>query len=134
MPALTFIKILFPRVYSFRKMAMKWCDLTWPGKSPKSNLHHLRKISAGFKMTVLTPKSGIAQLKNSKHHLLKITRLKYTVILSKSWKDLELVFSRQKRVKNKLEMFVIRCTNIWTNFYGDAKDFEVCGFIKTKKI
>ena len=49
-------------------------------------------------------------------HLLKITRLQYTVILSKSWKGLELVSSRRNRVKDKLKMFVIRCINIWTNF------------------
>ena len=53
------VKILSPRVYPFSKMAVKWRGLTWPGKSPKFNLHHLRKISAGFKMAVLTPKLGI---------------------------------------------------------------------------
>ena len=33
--------------------------LTWPRKSPKFNLHHLRKISTGLKMAVLTQKLGI---------------------------------------------------------------------------
>ena len=40
-------------------MAVKWRDLTWCRKSPKFNLHHLRKISVVFKMPVLTPKSSI---------------------------------------------------------------------------
>ena len=40
-------------------MALKWRDLTRPCKIPNFNLHHLRKISARFKMAVLTPKSGI---------------------------------------------------------------------------
>ena len=40
-------------------MTMKWRDLTWPRKSPKFNLHHLRNIYTGFKIAVLTPKSGI---------------------------------------------------------------------------
>ena len=31
-----------------------------PRESPKFNSHHLQKISTGFKMAVLTPKSGIA--------------------------------------------------------------------------
>ena len=38
---------------------MKWYDLTWPCKSPEFNLHHLQKISTGFKMVILTPNSGI---------------------------------------------------------------------------
>ena len=53
------VKILSPRVYSFTKMAVKWRDLTWSRRSPNFNLHHLRKIYTGFKMAVLTPKSGI---------------------------------------------------------------------------
>ena len=56
----------------------------------------------------------MTQSKKCKH--LKITRLQYAVILSKSWKGLELVSSRRNRVKDKLKMFVIRCINIWTNF------------------
>ena len=40
-------------------MAVKWSDLTWLRKSSKFNLHHLRKISTGLKMAVLTPKPGI---------------------------------------------------------------------------
>ena len=40
-------------------MAMKCRDLTRPRKSPKFNLHHLRKISTGFKMAVLNTKSGM---------------------------------------------------------------------------
>ena len=53
------VKILSPRVYPLSKMVVRWRDLTWPRQSPKFNLHHLRKISTGFKMAVLTPKSGI---------------------------------------------------------------------------
>ena len=48
-----------PCTYHFSKIAVKWRDLTWLRKSPKF-LHHLQKISMGFKMAVLTPKSGIA--------------------------------------------------------------------------
>ena len=41
-------------------MEVKWSDLTWPCKSSKFSLHHLRKISSGHAITaVLTPKSGI---------------------------------------------------------------------------
>ena len=40
----------------------KWHDLTWPRKGPKFNLHHLREISAVFKMAVLTPKSGMINM------------------------------------------------------------------------
>ena len=39
--------------------SVKWCDLTWPCTSPRFNLHHLQKISTGYKMAVLTPKSDI---------------------------------------------------------------------------
>ena len=49
------IKILSPRVYPFSKMTVKWQFC----KSPKFNLHHLRKISTEFKMAVLTLKSSI---------------------------------------------------------------------------
>ena len=45
--------------YPFSKIAVICRDLTWPRKSPKLNLHHLRNISTGFKMAVLTTKSGI---------------------------------------------------------------------------
>ena len=45
--------------YPFSKIAVKWRDLTWRPESPKFNLHHLQKISTGFKMAVLTSKSGI---------------------------------------------------------------------------
>ena len=52
-----------PCPYPFSKIAVIWCDLTWPHKSPKFNLHHLRDISTGFKMVVLTTqKSGIPAL------------------------------------------------------------------------
>ena len=53
------VKVLSPQVYPFSKMVVKWRDLTWPRKSPKFNLHHLRKISTEFKMAMLTSKSGI---------------------------------------------------------------------------
>ena len=36
----------------------KWCDLTWPRKAPKFNLHLLWEISMVFKVEMLTPKSG----------------------------------------------------------------------------
>lgn len=52
-------KKLSLRVYPFGKMAVKWCDLISFCQTPKFNLHHLRKISAGLKMGLLTPKSGI---------------------------------------------------------------------------
>ena len=42
-------------------MTVKWHDMTWPGKRPKFNLPHLRPISTGVKMAVLTPKSGITR-------------------------------------------------------------------------
>ena len=45
--------------YPFSKIAVKWRDLTWRPGSPKFSLHHLQKISTGFKMAVLTAKSGI---------------------------------------------------------------------------
>ena len=41
-------------------MAVKWSDLTWPRKSSKFNLHHLRKISKGCKMVLLTSKEGVS--------------------------------------------------------------------------
>ena len=51
-----------PCPYPFSKIAVIWCDLTWPCKSPKFNLHHLQNIYAGFKITRLTLKSGITYL------------------------------------------------------------------------
>ena len=36
--------------------------LTWSRLGLKLNLHHLRKKSTGFKMVVLTPKSGIDKI------------------------------------------------------------------------
>ena len=57
------VKILSPSVNAFSKMAVKWRDLTWPRKSPEFNLHQLVKISTGFKMAALTPKSGIVNIK-----------------------------------------------------------------------
>ena len=45
--------------YSFSQIAVILRDLAWPHKSQKFNLHHLLNIFTGFKMTVLTPKSGI---------------------------------------------------------------------------
>ena len=51
-------------------------------------------------------------IKNSKHHLLKINKSYYNATLSKSWKGLKLVSSLQNSAKNKLKMFVIRCTQI----------------------
>ena len=43
-------------------MAVKWRDLTWSRKSPKFDMHLLRTTSTGFKMAVLTAKSGIVYL------------------------------------------------------------------------
>ena len=50
-----------PCAYPFSKTAVIWRDLTWPHKNPKFNLHHLRNISTGFEMAVLTSKSGICK-------------------------------------------------------------------------
>ena len=55
-------------------------------------------------------------IKNSKQGRLKICRWHYTTILSKSKKGLELVSSLHNRGKNKLEIIVISCCNIWPNF------------------
>ena len=41
-------------------LSEKWHDLTWFRIDPKFNLYHLQEISAGFKMAVLTLKSGIS--------------------------------------------------------------------------
>ena len=49
-----------PCAYPFSIIAVMWRDLTWPRKSPKFHLHHLRNISTQFKMAMLTPKSGIS--------------------------------------------------------------------------
>ena len=43
-------------VYPFRKIAVL------PRNSQKFNLYHLRNISPGFKMAVLTPKLGIKEI------------------------------------------------------------------------
>ena len=48
-------------VYPFSNMTVKWRDLTWLCKNPKFNLYQLRKISAVFKIAVLTLKSGITK-------------------------------------------------------------------------
>ena len=48
----------------FSKIGVILRDLTLPRKSSKFNLHHLRNISTGFKMVVLTPKSGIMKFYN----------------------------------------------------------------------
>ena len=53
------VNVLSPRVCPFSKMAVKWSDLKCPSRSPKFNFHHLRKVSAGFKMVVSTLKSGV---------------------------------------------------------------------------
>ena len=50
---------------SFQSNGSEIHDLTWPRKSPKFNLHHLRKISTRFKVTVLTSKSDIVQSRPS---------------------------------------------------------------------
>ena len=47
--------MLPPHVYPFRKQQ----DVTCPRIGPKFNLHHLQEISAGFKMVMLIPESGI---------------------------------------------------------------------------
>ena len=46
--------MLHAPVYSER-----WRDLTWSRIGLKLNLHYMRKTSTGFKMAVLTPKSGV---------------------------------------------------------------------------
>ena len=40
----------------------KWRGLTWSRIGLKLNLQHLWKTSTGFKMAVLTPKSGINKI------------------------------------------------------------------------
>ena len=47
---------------------MAWFNID--SQSPKFNLHHLRKISTGFKMAMLTPKSSINWLKKWKFRSL----------------------------------------------------------------
>ena len=47
----------------------KWHDLTWPRIGPNFNLHHLWEISMVFKMTMLTPKSGIQQINIKYFHV-----------------------------------------------------------------
>ena len=69
------ISKLSPRFYPFSKMTVKWSDLKWPSRSLKFNFHHLRKISAGFKMAVLTLKLGICWyyiMLICQHRLLKL--------------------------------------------------------------
>ena len=56
------VKILSSCAYPFSKITVIWHDLTWLHKSTKFNLHHLR-MYMGFKMAVLTPKSGINRFK-----------------------------------------------------------------------
>ena len=73
--------MLSPNAFPFSKMAVKWRDITWPRKSPKFNLHHLQKISTGFKMAVLTLKSGMSFLmlrKNADY------RIAYFLVLGKT--------------------------------------------------
>ena len=101
-------------------------------------------------------KACIETIKNSKHHLPKMKRSQYIANLSKSYKDVELVFSLHKRRESKLGMFSTSYTNIWPifrmiicrilkkqwklwllmciNVYDAATNLEVCGFIKNTKI
>ena len=69
-----------PCIKPFSKVAVKWCDLTWPRKSPKFSLHHLRKISAKFKMVVLSLKLGIP-LNNGKCHYFCEQYIFYTQVI-----------------------------------------------------
>ena len=54
----------------------KWRDLTWSRIGLKLNLHHLRKISTGFKMAVLIPKSDIDKIIICAHQKYWILRCK----------------------------------------------------------
>ena len=54
-------------------------------------------------------------IKNNKLHLLKMNRLHYIAILSKSLKGLKLVSSLHNSVNNEFAMFAISCTNFWPN-------------------
>ena len=100
------VNILSPRVYPFSKMAVKWSDLKWPSRSPKFNFHHLRKISAGFKMAVLTLKLGICWyyiMLICQHRLLKLkynrTRGKNTaMVLAKVISVQEMTSSTQSEI------------------------------------
>ena len=55
----------------------------------------------------------IGTFKNGKCQLLKIAESRYTVILIKIKKRLELVSSLQHGAKNMVEMFVLKYTSIW---------------------
>ena len=71
---------------------------------PTSINHHPITMSL-FKVCTQT-------IKDRKHHILRINRWHYIAKLSKSQKDVEIVSRLHSRAKNKLEMFVISCTNI----------------------
>ena len=74
-----------PCTYPLSKIAVIWHDLTWPRKSPNFNLHHLWKISTGFKMAVLTPKLGIGLCVN-------IVFLASFIKLNRGWFTYDLMF------------------------------------------
>lgn len=50
-------------------------------------------------------------IKNNKDYLLKINRSHYVVILSRSQKGLELVFSIHNRIKKEFEIVVVSVSN-----------------------
>ena len=56
-------------------------------------------------------------MKNGKCQLLKLARSRYIVTIIKSQKGLKLFSSIQISAKNKLEMFFLQYTSIWTNFF-----------------
>ena len=56
-------------------------------------------------------------MKNDKCQLLKLARSRYIVTIIKSQKGLKLFSSIQNSAKNKLEMFFLQYTSIWTNFF-----------------
>ena len=108
------VKILSPRVYPFSKMTVKWRGLTWPGKSPKFNLHHLRKISAGFKMAVQTPKLGICWYYIMLICWHRLLECKYNRTCRKKYCN---GFIKGYFCSGDDELYT-KWNDIWSNYYG----------------
>ena len=78
------LHVLSPRVCPYSKTAVKWSDLKCLSRSPKFNFHHLRKVSAGFKMTVLTLKLGVYWYYIMLICLHRLLKLKYNHTFGKN--------------------------------------------------
>ena len=74
------MKTLSPHAYPLKK----WPDLIWPCNSSEFSLHHLQQTSAGFKMVVLTPKSGVRINLITKFQL-KVTMFLFWTKFAKKW-------------------------------------------------